>query len=92
VTDPAEQDFMRGKLTAFPWRCFTQPLQLAEPERVAAIPSFHVICARGPSNIPADLAAAARSEGRFWQLDTHHELMISQPQILAGILNDIADR
>jgi len=92
VEDPGDRAWMAGRLTAFPWRCFEQPLHLADPDVVAAIPTFHVVCSAGASNADPTTMEEARREGRLWMLDTHHEAMISEPEVLAGVLLDIAAR
>jgi pimeloyl-ACP methyl ester carboxylesterase len=92
VTDPDEQAFLRGRLTPFPWACFAQPLRLQDEAAVAAIPAFHVVCTQGPSNLGAAERAAATAEQRLWTLDTHHELMVSEPETVAAILCEVAGR
>jgi pimeloyl-ACP methyl ester carboxylesterase len=92
VTDPEERAFMAGRLTAFPWKCFAQPLRLTDPARVAAIADFHVVCRDGASVLPPAVEERARAEGRFWEMATNHELMISEPVALADLLREISAR
>jgi pimeloyl-ACP methyl ester carboxylesterase len=92
VTDPADQGWMAGRLTAFPWQCFAQPLHLDDPDAVAALPTFHIVCTAGASNADPLVMAQARANGRLWELATHHEAMISEPEQLAAALLEIAAR
>ena len=92
VEDAEDRAWMAGRLVAQPWRCFAQPLHLVDEARVAAIPTFHVVCTKGASNLDPETAAAARAEGRCWSIDTGHELMITEPEEVARILLDIVER
>jgi pimeloyl-ACP methyl ester carboxylesterase len=92
VSDPGDQAWMAGRLTAFPWRCFAQPLHLADADAVATLPTFHVVCTAGASNADPVVMEEARADGRLWELPTHHEAMISEPEKLAAALLEIAGR
>ena len=39
-----------------------------------------------------DLIAKARAEGRFWEIDTGHDLMITEPKAVADALAEVATR
>jgi hypothetical protein len=51
-----------------------------------------VVCRDGASVLPAAVEEHARAEGRFWEMATNHELMISEPVALADLLREISAR
>src|SRR2546430_3207579 len=92
VEDPAEQAWMRERLTGHPWKCFEQPLQLANEDRLWAIPQYHVVCTSTLANrehLYPEMMATARAEGRLWDIDTGHDLMLTEPQFVAMVLQEI---
>jgi pimeloyl-ACP methyl ester carboxylesterase len=91
VADPDAIAWMRPRLTPHPWRCFTQPIRLVNESAVEALPRSNI-------NTTPRLARM-RSEGRgdremeadrLWEIDTGHDLMITEPQAVADILLEIA--
>jgi pimeloyl-ACP methyl ester carboxylesterase len=84
VTDPDDIAWMEARLTPHPFRCFAQPLVLADEAVVAAIPQTHIVCTSTlASRDPARMAAA---DGRVWDIDTGHDLMITEPAAVAELL------
>ena len=92
VDDPDDRAWMAGRLTAFPWRCFADPLRLQDPARVAAIPSFHVLCPASLADRDPEVLAAAEARGALWVVDTSHDLMISEPRTVVDLRAEIAAR
>jgi pimeloyl-ACP methyl ester carboxylesterase len=90
VTDPADLAWMDARLTGHPWACFEQPLVLRDEAAVRALPTFHIVCTSTlPTRDPA-LIEPARAEGRLWDIDTGHDLMITEPDFVAGGLEEVA--
>jgi pimeloyl-ACP methyl ester carboxylesterase len=90
VTDPDDVAWMADRLTGHPWKCFEQPLDLTNEEALWAIPQYHIVCTstlatRGPA-----LMEKARSEDRLWDIDTGHDLMITEPDAVAAALLEVA--
>jgi len=78
-------------LTAHPWQCFEQKLVLNDEDALAAIPQYHVVCTSTiPTREPARIERA-RAEGRLWDIDTGHDLMITEPEAVAEALLEIAN-
>lgn len=89
VTDPALMEWMRPRLTPHPWRCFDQPLRLLNEETLAKIPRSHIICTASMSF--RDIETLKReSDGRVWDVDTGHDLMITEPDRVAELLLRVA--
>ncbi|GIX29665.1 MAG: esterase [Porticoccaceae bacterium] len=90
VTDPQLIEWMAPKLTPHPWKSFAQKLELEDEARVRQIPETIVITPiRNLS--PADKQAlVALTQGRFFEVDTGHDLMISAPDQTADILHQVA--
>jgi pimeloyl-ACP methyl ester carboxylesterase len=89
VTNPAQIAWMKPRLTAHPWKCFEQKLELKNEAAVRRIPQSHIVCtATLPGRNVAELKAA--SNGRFWDIDTGHDLMITEPQAVADLLLRLA--
>lgn len=89
VTDPDTVAWMMPKLTPHPWACFEQKLVLANDNALQAIPQSHIICTSTKSG--RDIAGLnAQSEGRVWDIDTGHDLMITQPGAVADLLLKVA--
>ncbi len=44
VTDPDKIEWMKGKLTPHPWKCFEQKLVLENEAAMRAIPQTHIVC------------------------------------------------
>jgi pimeloyl-ACP methyl ester carboxylesterase len=74
VTDPDVVAWMRERLTPHPWRSFAQPLELTDPARLAAIPTYEVMCSGAPE------------PGRCWVIDAGHDLMLTAPAETAAAL------
>ena len=70
VTDPDDLAWMAERLTAHPWKCFEQPLELTNEAALWAIPQYHIVCTSTLATRDADLMATARAEGRLWDIDT----------------------
>jgi pimeloyl-ACP methyl ester carboxylesterase len=90
VTDPDDLAWMADRLTGHPWKCFEQPLDLRDEHALWAIPQFHVVCTSTLATRDAQLMAEARSEGRLWDIDAGHDLMITEPEQVVEALLEIA--
>lgn len=89
VTDPAQIEWMKPKLTPHPWKCFEQKLVLSNEAAMRKIPVSVLACS---FYLTDEVRAAFRamSEGRFWEINTGHDLMITEPQKVADAFLEIA--
>jgi hypothetical protein len=90
VIDPDDLAWMDERLTPHPWKCFEQPLRLTNEEALWAIPQSQIVCANPMAERDPALTEAARAAGRLWEIDTGHDLMITEPQAVADALLEIA--
>ncbi|MGW6333019.1 alpha/beta fold hydrolase [Nocardia rhamnosiphila] len=90
VTDPADLAWMQTRLTAHPWRCFEEKLDLRDEAAVTALPHYHIVCTSTLATRDPELVAGARAAGRLWDIDTGHDLMITEPQAVAAALLRVA--
>jgi len=89
VTDPDDLAWMDARLTGHPWKCFEQPLRLNDPAKLAAMPTYHIVCTSTLATRDPDLMARAREAGRLWEIDTGHDLMITEPKAVTDALLEI---
>ena len=90
VTDPGDLAWMDERLTGHPWQCFEQRLALTDEARLWAIPQYHIVCTSTLATRDPELMATARAEGRLWDIDTGHDLMITEPDATAEALLEVA--
>ncbi|WAP54042.1 alpha/beta fold hydrolase [Streptomyces sp. S465] len=92
VTDPEDIAWTLPRLTPHPWKTLEQPLVLNNEPTLEAIPQYRIVSTTslGLGIHDQDLIAKARAEGRFWEIDSGHDLMISEPEAVAGLLAEIA--
>jgi pimeloyl-ACP methyl ester carboxylesterase len=91
VTDPGDVAWMTERLTPHPWKCFDQPLKLTGEQSFAAVPQYHIVCTSTLATRDPNLIAGARAAGRLWDIDTGHDLMITEPERVADALLQIAE-
>jgi pimeloyl-ACP methyl ester carboxylesterase len=92
VTDPGDLAWMSERLTPHPWICFEQPLKLSNEDALWAIPQYHIVCTSTLASRDRELMDRARAEGRLWDIDTGHDLMITEPRKTANALLQVATR
>ena len=90
VTDPDDVAWMGDRLTAHPWKCFEQPLELTNEAALWAIPQYHIVCTSTLATRDPEMIAKAQAEGRLWDIDTGHDLMITEPEAVADALLKVA--
>jgi pimeloyl-ACP methyl ester carboxylesterase len=90
VTDPGDVAWMDERLAGHPWRCFEQPLALTNEAALWAIPQYHIVCTSTLATRSRQLIEKARAEGRLWDIDTGHDLMITEPRAVADALLAVA--
>ena len=91
VTEPDMVAWLTDRLTPHPWKCFTQPLVLTNEAALWAIPQSVICCtsllrARGDG----PRMSHAREAGRVWDIDTGHDLMLTEPDWVADRLLALA--
>jgi pimeloyl-ACP methyl ester carboxylesterase len=92
VTDPQQIAWMAPKLTPHPWKCFSQKLMLNNEAEMRRIPVSFVVTAIQKDTLSDEEKAGAQAltNGRFFEVDTGHDLMISEPEWTANTLMEIA--
>jgi pimeloyl-ACP methyl ester carboxylesterase len=91
VTDPEQIAWMEPKLTPHPWKCFEQKLVLDDEATMRKIPQSFIACSFHMDD-QARAALQALSAGRYWEIDTGHDLMITEPRAVAEALLELASR
>jgi len=86
ITDPQDAAWLAGKLAPHPLACFTQPLQLCNEAAVFKIPRTSIYCPVTVAHWPPEMAARTKAPERAWQIDTGHDLMVTQPEAVAQML------
>jgi pimeloyl-ACP methyl ester carboxylesterase len=89
VTDPDTLEWMRERLTPHPWRCFEQPVRFTNEPALQAIPQSHISTTAFMSLRNVD-RLLEQSDGRVWDVDTGHDLMITEPAKVAELLGRVA--
>lgn len=92
VTDPDDAAWVGERLTPHPWKCFEQPLRLTNEAALSAIRQSHIVCTSTLATRDPELMNEARAAGRLWEIDTGHDLMLTEPTAVAGALSEIARR
>ena len=90
VTDPDDLAWMAERLSRHPWQCFEQPLDLSTRTRSGRSRST---TSSAPSTLATrdpELMGKARAEGRLWDIDTGHDLMITEPEAVTDALLEVA--
>jgi pimeloyl-ACP methyl ester carboxylesterase len=90
VTDPDDLAWMQPKLTPHPWACFAQKLFLANAAAVKKIPRTNINCTPTLRVRPEDKLPRALTADRVWEIDTGHDLMITEPEATAEMLLRLA--
>lgn len=91
VDDEVDWAWLRERLRPHPKRCFEEKLVLANPDAVLRIPRTIINC-------PSTLATRARHGDveryhrgdRVWEIDTGHDLMITEPEKTTEMLLRLA--
>jgi pimeloyl-ACP methyl ester carboxylesterase len=89
VTDPGTLEWMRERLTPHPWRCFEQPVKFANEAALQSIPQSHISTTMFLSLRNVD-RLREKADGRVWDIDTGHDLMITEPDKVAEYLGRVA--
>lgn len=89
ITDPADAAWVLERLTPQPWKTNEQKLVFQNEDALRKIPQTQIVCT---STLPGrDVEAlTAVSEGRFWSIDTGHDLMIIEPEAVTELLLRVA--
>ena len=90
VNDPGDLAWMADRLTPHPWKCFEEKLVLLHEADYSKIPQYHVVCTSTLATRDRALMEDARLAGRLWDIDTGHDLMITEPQKVSEALLAIA--
>ena len=90
IHDPDLAAWTNERLTPQPWKCFSQKLLLRNEAAMRAIRESHIICT---STIPGrDMKTLRdRSDGRVWDIDIGHDLMLINPEWVADKLLKLAE-
>lgn len=89
IHDPQLAEWTDVRLSPQPWACFAQKLHLRNEAEMRVIPESHLICTSTLPGRAMDLIRE-RAPGRVWDIDTGHDLMITEPDWVADRLEDVA--
>jgi pimeloyl-ACP methyl ester carboxylesterase len=90
VSGAADLAWMDDRLAGHPWQCFEQRLELTNEDALWAIPQYHIVCTSTLATRDPEQMDRARAEGRLWDIDTGHDLMITEPERVAAALSEVA--
>jgi pimeloyl-ACP methyl ester carboxylesterase len=86
VTDPQDVEWMRARLQTHPWKCYTQKLQLQDEAAVRRIARTDIDCSPRVRDFDERRRAESKLAVRSWEIDTGHDLMVTEPEKLTEML------
>lgn len=89
IHDPELAQWTYERLTPQPWACFAQKISFNNEAAMRAIPESHIVCTETIPGRDIELMKE-RSQGRVWDIDTGHDLMLTEPEWVAERLMDVA--
>jgi pimeloyl-ACP methyl ester carboxylesterase len=90
LTDPKLARWALPRLAPHPWKTFLDPLALRNPEAVSAIPRAIINCSQSLKGRQPESLSRWFDAEYVRELDTGHDLMLTEPDAVAGMLNEIA--
>jgi pimeloyl-ACP methyl ester carboxylesterase len=90
ATDPADIAWMRPRLHQHPWKCYTQKLHLKNEGAVRRLPRTDINCTIRLREFDERRKAEMREATRAWDIDTGHDIMVTEPEKLAEMLLRLA--
>ena len=90
VPDPADFAWMKPRLAPHPWASITQPLRLANEEAVMALPRTSINCTPTLGVRPKEYLHRTLEADHLFEIDTGHDLMITEPEAVAKMLDQVA--
>lgn len=93
IDDPVQRAWLKRRLTPHPLKCFTDAAQIDGPLPPDVVQAY-VYCSRKPNGSSFQaFSDQTRVDPRWhhFEIDTHHDPMISAPGIVVDILDKVAD-
>jgi pimeloyl-ACP methyl ester carboxylesterase len=90
VTDPDDYAWMKSKITPQPWKCFTRKLKLQNEAAVRHISRTSIYGKASAGIRPADKPSQALGLDQEFEIDTGHDMMITEPRAVADMLLKVA--
>ena len=90
ITDPADVAWTAERLTPHPWKCFTQMLILQDEAAVRRLPRTNINCTESLARSNAQAGQRQLDAEHAWEIDTGHDLMITEPGKVSEMLLRLA--
>lgn len=90
ITNPADVDWVAARLTPHPWKCFSQKLVLQDEAAVRRIPRTNINCTESLARSSEEARKRQQDGEHAWEIDTGHDLMITEPEAVAKMLFALA--
>ncbi len=90
VTDAADIAWMQPRLHSHPWKCYAQKLQLENEDAIRRLPRTDIDCTSRVRGFDERRKQEMREATRAWQIDTGHDIMVSEPEKLTEMLLRLA--
>jgi pimeloyl-ACP methyl ester carboxylesterase len=90
VTDPTDYAWLISKITPHPWKCFSQKLVLRNEPAVRGIHRTSINCTPTLRIRPEESRRRALDADLLFEIDTGHDLMITEPEAVTEMLLRVA--
>lgn len=90
VTDPDDVAALRRKMAPHPWKAFEERLRFLNGDAALRIPRTNINCTASLLGSSDTDRARQLAGHRNFEIDTGHDLMITEPQRVADILMEVA--
>jgi pimeloyl-ACP methyl ester carboxylesterase len=90
VTNPKDFAWFKAKITPHPWKCFTQKLRLKDEAAIRRIPRTNINCTLSLAMSKGDARERQMDAERLFEIDTGHDLMLTEPRKVADMLLEVA--
>jgi len=90
VDDEDDWAWMAERLRPHPWRAFNEPLRLQNPNAIARLSRTVINCPSTLQRRQGESLDRYHVGDRIWEIDTGHDLMITEPEKTAEMLLRLA--